>query len=85
MSSLIVSEGDDAPPHRNSVSRHQTDDLEGVDIMVDPAQLEGITDDDAAAVGQDHEAEHQGAAELRRLRAASGKPSNCVPFLHISD
>jgi ferredoxin/flavodoxin---NADP+ reductase len=27
-------------------------DLEGVDIMVDPAQLEGITDDDAAAVGK---------------------------------
>ena len=27
-------------------------DLEGVDIMVDPAQLQGITDDDAAAVGK---------------------------------
>src|SRR5271156_6712690 len=27
-------------------------DLEGVDIVVDPAQLEGITDDDAAAVGK---------------------------------
>jgi ferredoxin--NADP+ reductase len=27
-------------------------DLEGVDVVVDPAQLEGITDDDAAAVGK---------------------------------
>jgi ferredoxin/flavodoxin---NADP+ reductase len=27
-------------------------DLEGVDIMVDPTQLEGITDDDAAAAGK---------------------------------
>lgn len=27
-------------------------DLEGVDVIVDPAQLEGITDDDAAAVGK---------------------------------
>jgi ferredoxin/flavodoxin---NADP+ reductase len=27
-------------------------DLEGVDIVVDPAQIEGITDDDAAAVGK---------------------------------
>lgn len=27
-------------------------DLEGVDVMVDPAQLEGITDDAAAAVGK---------------------------------
>jgi ferredoxin--NADP+ reductase len=27
-------------------------DLEGVDIIVDPAQLEGITDEDAAAVGK---------------------------------
>src|SRR6201996_8539499 len=27
-------------------------DLEGVDVIVDPAQLEGITDEDAAAVGK---------------------------------
>ncbi len=27
-------------------------DLEGLDVIVDPAQLEGITDDDAAAVGK---------------------------------
>jgi ferredoxin/flavodoxin---NADP+ reductase len=27
-------------------------DLNGVDVVVDPAQLEGITDDDAAAVGK---------------------------------
>ena len=27
-------------------------DLEGVDVVVDPAQLEGISDDDAAAVGK---------------------------------
>jgi ferredoxin--NADP+ reductase len=27
-------------------------DLEGVDVVVDPAELEGITDDDAAAVGK---------------------------------
>lgn len=27
-------------------------DLEGVDVIVDPAQLEGISDDDAAAVGK---------------------------------
>jgi ferredoxin/flavodoxin---NADP+ reductase len=27
-------------------------DLEGVDVIVDPAQFEGITDDDAAAVGK---------------------------------
>jgi len=27
-------------------------DLEGVDVIVDPAQLEGITDDDAAAAGK---------------------------------
>jgi len=27
-------------------------DLEGVDVVVDPTQLEGITDDDAAAVGK---------------------------------
>src|SRR5207302_9816874 len=27
-------------------------DLEGVDVIVDPAQLEGITDEDAAAAGK---------------------------------
>ena len=27
-------------------------DLEGVDVVIDPAQLEGISDDDAAAVGK---------------------------------
>jgi ferredoxin--NADP+ reductase len=27
-------------------------DLEGIDVIVDPAQLEGITDEDAAAVGK---------------------------------
>jgi ferredoxin/flavodoxin---NADP+ reductase len=27
-------------------------DLEGVDVVVDPAQLEGVSDDDAAAVGK---------------------------------
>ncbi len=48
-------------------------DLEGVDIMVDPAQLEGITDDDAAAVGK---ATKLNIKALRNYAAREPRPGN---------
>ncbi|MGA9612408.1 MAG: FAD-dependent oxidoreductase [Mycobacterium sp.] len=48
-------------------------DLEGVDIMVDPAQLQGITDDDAAAVGK---ATKLNIKALRNYAAREPHPGN---------
>jgi ferredoxin--NADP+ reductase len=44
-------------------------DLDGVDVVVDPAELEGITDDDAAAVGK------TAKLNIKALRGYAGRPT----------
>jgi ferredoxin--NADP+ reductase len=52
-------------------------ELEGVDVVVDPADLADITDEDAQAAGK-LAGQHQGAARLRRARApAEGCAASC--------
>jgi ferredoxin/flavodoxin---NADP+ reductase len=48
-------------------------DLEGVDVIVDPADLEGITDDDAAAVGKTTK---QNIKVLRDYAARAPRPGH---------
>ena len=48
-------------------------DLEGVDVIVDPAQLEGITDDDAAAAGKTTK---QNIKVLRDYAARAPRPGH---------
>jgi ferredoxin/flavodoxin---NADP+ reductase len=48
-------------------------DLEGVDVIVDPAQLEGITDEDAAAVGKTTK---QNIKVLRDYAARAPRPDH---------
>ncbi|WP_343710011.1 FAD-dependent oxidoreductase [Mycobacterium sp.] len=48
-------------------------DLDGVDVVVDPAQLEGVTDDDAAAVGKTAK---QNIKVLRDYAGRSPRPGN---------
>lgn len=48
-------------------------DLEGVDVVVDPAQLEGITDEDAAAVGKTTK---QNIKVLRDYAARAPRPGH---------
>jgi ferredoxin--NADP+ reductase len=48
-------------------------DLEGVDVIIDPAQLEGITDEDAAAVGKTTK---QNIKVLRDYAARAPRPGH---------
>jgi ferredoxin--NADP+ reductase len=60
-------------------------DLDGVDVVVDPATLEGITDDDAAAVGKTCKLNIKALRDYAARGPHPGKPSNRIPLLHISD
>ena len=55
-------------------------DLEDVDVVVDPADFEGITDEDAAAVGKVCKQNIKVLRELRRPRAPAGTPPDRVPL-----